>query len=95
MSITEDQVRQWMVNRMAAVDPKINCHAISIHVSTKCGTTAYIHSASLSKCASAETISDCERLLLKAFPTPSDLIRMRANKVAELRMQADKLEASC
>jgi len=93
-TITEEQVVAWMYERMTSVDPRLKCHAISIHVSTKGGNTAYMHSDSLSRCESAETVSDCQRLLLQAFPTPSDLIQMRARKAAELRAEADRLEAT-
>lgn len=92
-TITEEQVVAWMRDRLANAD---QCSCLSLSVSSRYPHAVwYMHGPEDDQCVQALGTSDeCAEKLSAIIPTPEKLAEARARKAAELRRQADELEAS-
>lgn len=92
-TITEEQVVAWMRSRMAMED---QCSCMTLSVSARYPHAVwYMHGPGDDQCVQELGTSDgCAEKLKAMIPTPEKLAESRARKAAELRRQADELEAS-
>lgn len=94
MNITEEQVVAWMRERMEISDPIAGINAITLSVHRGKHVAWFLH-GNYEACEISHISSTaCENELKEKIPSQSQYLEARARKAAELRAEADRLEAS-